>query len=60
MTNANEELSSERLDQVSGGTWVRHDPRSLPWWVAAARLEHAIRAQVKTTVDGSPFFPSLS
>ena len=59
MTNANEELSSDGLDQVSGGKWVRPD-RDPPWWVAAARLERAIRAQVKTTVDGSPFFPSLS
>jgi hypothetical protein len=58
MTKANQELSLDRLDQVSGGTFHRpvHVP---PWWVAAARLEREIGAQVKTAVNGFTF-PSLS
>jgi hypothetical protein len=53
MKNANEELSSDRLDQVSGGTWEHP-----AWWLAqyaAQRLERAIAAQVKTTVNGFTF-----
>jgi len=57
MTNANAELSSDRLDQVSGGSW------DYPaWWLAqyaAQRLERAIGAQVKTTANGFTF-PKLS
>jgi hypothetical protein len=58
MTKANQELSLDQLDQVSGGTFHRPD-RVDPWWVAAARLEREIGAQVKTAVNGFTF-PSLS
>jgi hypothetical protein len=58
MTSANDELSADRLDQVSGGTWEHP-----AWWLAryaAQRLERAIAAQVKTTVNGSTgHFPKL-
>jgi hypothetical protein len=57
MTNANEELSSDRLDQVSGGTWDH--PAWWPAQYAAQRLERAIGAQVKTAVTGFTF-PKLS
>jgi hypothetical protein len=58
MTKANQELSLDQLDQVSGGTFHRPD-HVAPWWIAAARLEREIGAQVKTAVNGFTF-PSLS